>query len=94
MTDYDDMQKFLKVTVSVMILFLIVSVVGLCVQEYHSLYVRPDIEFEADKECKLTGFDTFESYTTKGIYPTDYVLVKCKFVGNRMDLQGDININK
>ena len=75
--------------ISIITLILLVSLFMLV----HMIYITPEIELKADTECKLDGFDTFESYNTKGIWPTDYLVVKCKFVENRRDFQGGINLN-
>jgi len=49
-----------------------------------------DINNQAHNYCIKQGYDTFESWEGYGFFPDDYLYIKCKFVDNRQDIQGNL----
>lgn len=59
----------------------------------YDVYQIPIIEKEIHEQCVEQGFDTFESWKGVGFFPTEATYVKCKFYTNRMNLDGNVNLN-
>jgi hypothetical protein len=59
----------------------------------YEVYERPVINQQAHNYCISQGYDTFEKWDAIGFFPETYTYVKCKFVDNRQDIQGNLRLN-
>jgi hypothetical protein len=59
----------------------------------YNLYEKPIINQQVHQQCIEQGYDTYNSWEGKGLFPKKPLHVKCMFVENRQDLQGNLNIN-
>ena len=79
-----------SLAILVIILFLIF--IFLVAQIGYSAYIVPKVDAKAHNYCISEGYDTFESWKGVGFFPKDYEYVKCKFVENRKDIQGNLEL--
>jgi len=83
------MGKVDLIFLSIIVLFLFGSFVGLMVDD---AYKKPQAAEKANQICQEHGYDYYEDFKRIGIWSTEPVAIKCKYVENYKEV--DMNVRK
>ena len=76
-----------------LIILLVIAILLIPFVIHYESQVVPNIEANLHQKCINQGYDTFDEWNGVGLFPKKETYVKCKFVNNRQDIQGALNIN-
>ena len=71
--------------IGILLGILVVGVIDL-------IYKEPLAADKANEMCKEQGYDSYEKFSRIGLWSTEPVAIRCKYVDNYKDI--DMNINR
>lgn len=78
------MNDIIDIMMRIMFVFLVGAFIMcglfLGVTIYDGIYIQPIAADKANMECKMQGFDFYESFDRIGIFSKTPVAIKCKYV--------------
>ena len=85
----DDL-RFLNIGFWIFAFLMVTLIFGAIIDGF---YVKPVASEKANKFCMQMGFDFYESYERIGFFSTSPVAIKCKYVEQYRQLDGNLDVN-